>query len=252
MNPLIKGAGLPIIQALAAVALAATVHTAAAAVERSDGLPDWTGVWIRNGGDLFDGGAAKWPQRDHPPYKPAWETKYKSILATGGVKPANDASVQCLPRGTPAMMGQAGKFAFAVTPHQTWVMAEDGNQTRRIYTDGRAQLSGDDLFPTYTGNSVGHWEGDTLVATTVGLRDDMPLDRSGALLSGDAKVTERIRMIGPNLLEDRMTIEDTMAFTRPWTVVKTYRRAPAQARIWDSACHDHYGKLLAVAPKPYR
>jgi hypothetical protein len=141
------------------------------------------------------------------------------------------------------MMSLNGDYEFAVTPELVMVFSatgagpnSTGAQSRRIYTDGRPQLSGDDLFPTYTGNSIGRWEGDTLVVRTVGLNDGNFIDRTGAMLSGDAVVTERIRMTGPDTLEDRFTIEDKTALTRPWTVTRTWKRVPGQRSLAADSC----------------
>ena len=111
-----------------------------------------------------------------------------------------------------------------------------GAQTRRIYTDGRENLAGDDLVPQYTGNSVGRWEGDTLVVTTVGLNDIPFVDRTGARLSEDAVVRERIRLVAPDTLEDRFTIEDKTALTGPWVVTRTWRRLPKGSPVVDDSC----------------
>jgi hypothetical protein len=75
------------------------------------------------------------------------------------------------------------------------------------------------------GTSVGRWEGDTLVAVTNDftgrtLWDDLMPQ------SLDAKVTERIRLIDSDTLEDRITAEDPVNFTRPWEAVLTYKRQP--------------------------
>ena len=54
-------------------------------------------------------------------------------------------------------------YEFVVTPDQTWILTENGPNVVRIYTDGREHLEDDLIWPTYTGDSVGHWEDDTLV-----------------------------------------------------------------------------------------
>ncbi|HTI67124.1 MAG TPA: hypothetical protein VL460_06215 [Caulobacteraceae bacterium] len=216
-----------------------------ARIRAASALPNWSGVWVPMQGDVFDTKAAKAPAgaRVHPPFKPAYEAKYAATRAALRKDPKTDPLALCLPLGLLRMMSVTGHYEFTLTPEQVWIFSgtppgpkSTGAQTRRIYTDGRPQLSGDDLFPTYTGNSVGHWEGDTLVVRTVGLNDGNFIDRTGAELSGDAVVTERIRLTGPNTLEDRFTIDDKTALTGPWTVTRTWRRMPAGTPIWDDSC----------------
>jgi hypothetical protein len=181
---------------------------------------------------------------DTPPYRPAFAAQYRAMRAKLARDPKADPLSVCVPVGLPRMMTLPGLYEFAVTPEEVLIFSRTapgnarstGAQVRRVYTDGRPQLSGDDLFSTYTGNSIGHWEGDTLVVTTVGLRDDNFLDHTGATLSGDEKITERIRLVSPGVLEDRFTIEDPKALTRPWTVVRRYGRAPAGVDVVDDSC----------------
>lgn len=215
--------------------------------ERAASLPDWSGVWRPLNGPVFDAAPGAAPSRDHPPFKPAFEARYVATMARLKADPKADPLSECLPLGALRMMSLGGLHEFAVTPEQVLIFAESapkgpasvGAQVRRIYTDGRKQLAGDDLFPTFTGNSIGRWEGDTLAVRTVGLRDDLFIDRTGAMLSGDAVIEERIRLVAPGVLQDRFTITDRTALTRPWTVTRRWRRAPSTTEIVDDACNGH-------------
>ena len=60
--------------------------------------------------------------------------------------------------------------AFAVTPQEVWIITENGPNITRIYTDGRAHAPADERWPTYSGDSVGRWEGDALVFDTLALK----------------------------------------------------------------------------------
>ena len=85
---------------------------------------------------------------------------------------------------------------------------------------------------TFDGYSLGHWEGDTLVVQTVSMKGYTPIDRTGLALSGQARLTERIRKTGDTTLEDVMTIEDPVALTQPWTVVRRFnKRNEKQPRL---------------------
>lgn len=220
--------------ALAAAAPSAPVPPPSPArIQAASALPDWKGVWRPNEADTH--GA--------PPFNREWAAKAAASAAKLKTDPKSDPLSDCLPLGLLRMMSLNGHFEFTLTPEQLWVFSgtppgpqSTGAQTRRVYLDGRDNLKGDDLFPTYTGNSVGKWEGGTLVIKTVGLNEDMFIDRTGAMLSGDATVTERIRLTGPDALEDRFTVEDKTALTRPWTFTRTFKRQPAGTAISDDSC----------------
>ena len=83
------------------------------------------------------------------------------------------------------------------------------------------------LVPTMTGTSKGHWEGNTLVAETTNLSERTLLDEL-VPHTLDMKVTEHLRLVDADTLEDRITIEDPAYFTRPWDAVITYKRQPAR------------------------
>ena len=121
-------------------------------------------------------------------------------------------------------------YEFAVTPSATYVLAENGPGIARIYTDGRQHPPAEELWGTYTGASVGHWEGDTLVFETRGLKEsrdnDVIIDRTGLVLSDAARVTTRLRRVNDMMLEAVMVIEDAKALKAPWKVTKQYRKLP--------------------------
>ena len=97
-------------------------------------------------------------------------------------------------------------------------------------------LLGQDLVPTMTGKSKGHWEGDTLVSVMQGMSDRTLID--DLVPHGfDLKVTERYRLRDSDTLEDRITIEDPEYFARPWEAVVTYRRQP-DAIFAEDVCLD--------------
>ena len=200
-------------------------------------LPDWSGVWTGTG-TLFDQSrGALNPNtnreaRDYPPYKPEWEAAYVKFL-TDVVRQGKftDPLSAAYPAGMPRMMTLPYGFQFVISPEMVWVVHEHPD-VRYIYTDGRPMPPPDELWPTFDGYSLGHWEGDTLVVQTVSMKGYIPIDRTGLALSGQAKLTERIRKTSETTLEDVMTIEDPVALTQPWTVVRRFnKRNEKQPRL---------------------
>ena len=192
-------------------------------------LPDWTGVWMGVGTTLFEqkAGAASLNAnnpnaRDFPPYKPAWEAAYTRFL-NDVVKQEKFSDPLSLgyPGGMIRMMSPARGLQFVLRPEQVWIIYERPD-VRYIYADGRPFPPKDELWPTFEGYSIGHWEGDTLVVETVSLRGGVPIDRTGAALSDEARVVERIRKTDDKTLQSDITIEDPVAFTAPWKVTRRY------------------------------
>jgi hypothetical protein len=208
-------------------------------------LPNWSGLWNPVGGLIFDpstadpvGNSAQQPgDREHPPYNAEWEAKYQAKLDHTLAGYFTDPITNCLPHGMPRLMGGIpGPLEFVVTPEQTWIIWEWGSQLRRIYTDGRGHLPVEDRFDTWTGHSIGHWEGDTLVVDTIGMRGDTPYDRTGAPHSNEVHLVERMRLRDKDTFENEMTITDPVAFTKPWHVVRRYRRIPSDTFVSDVIC----------------
>ena len=163
-------------------------------------------------------------ERIFPPYKPEYEARYAATLAKTARGIGTDPTAGCVPPGVPRIMGTPYPLEFVIQPHRVLILFEAYSQRREIFTDGRGHPS--ELDPTYNGHSIGRWEGDTLVVHTVGLRGDTVFDVTGAPHSAAMSVTERLRRVDQDTLEDAITIEDPEAMTRPWTVVRTFAHRP--------------------------
>src|SRR4051812_41108349 len=180
-----------ILVGLAASSLTATPASAQARTAAPAALPDWSGVWALQGGTVFDrtsaqprdGRAGDAGVRESPPYTAEWEAKYRANVEKGRQGTFADPISTCgTPAGFPRLLNLPDVYEFALTPGAVWILTENGPNVMRIYTDGRTHPSKEELWPTYTGASVGHWEGDTLVFTTVSLKEskdnDVIIDRT--------------------------------------------------------------------------
>ncbi len=110
------------------------------------------------------------------------------------------------------------------TPNQVTLIAEAFSEVRRVYL-GKPQLSLDDVDPGYYGRSAGHWEGDTLVVDTIGIKESVQ-GYQGIPHSDKMRITERIRRTGPEALQDRITIEDPVTLEKPVTYTLAYKLTP--------------------------
>jgi hypothetical protein len=171
-----------------------------------------TGVWSRSA-TVTAGGMPI-------PYQPEMVKLLQEQKATGG-KPIDAQSAPwCVPEGMPAMMNPPAKLPLQIleTPGQVTMLFGDFGTFRIIHLNEKHP---DDPDPTYFGNSVAHWEGDTLVVDTLGLLDKTTL--FGAPHTEDMHLVERLRRLDPTTLEDRVTITDPATYTRPWTWTITLR-----------------------------
>lgn len=248
--------------------LATSMTAALRAEDGHTALPDWSGVWAMQGGTVFDratqdgeGGSVTPGVRERPPYNEEWETKYQRNLALRDANRLPDPISNCgLPVGFPRLMNMPDVYEFALTPQQVWIITENGPNVLRIYTDGREHPPVEERWGTYTGDSIGHWEGGTLVIDTLSLMasEDGPslLDRTGLILSDAAHIVTRMGLIDDDTLEAVMTIEDEKALTGPWVVTKRYNRQPAGTRAYDYACAQNNrnpvdpvtGRTLTIGP----
>ena len=87
----------------------------------------------------------------------------------------------------------------------------------------------EELDDTYAGHSIGHWEGDTLVVDTVGIREDVPLDRSRIPHSPKVSLVERFSQFSPGVLVNEITIEDPEVFESLEVPIGLYPQAGAPA-----------------------
>jgi len=219
---------------VALLTLAAVLAAAAALAQDASHLPDWSGQWIRTGSGAFD--PSKPPGlRQGAPLTPEYQAMLEaSVAAQEAGGQGNDPMARCIPPGMPRMMINYGLgMEFVLTPETTYLLfGEPMRQLRRIYTDGRSWPA--EIAPTFSGYSIGRWEGDDghgratdLVIETRGLRGPRVFDSSGAALHADnaTVVAERMHLdpAKPYVLYDDVTVNDH-ALTRPWSVRRSYRR----------------------------
>jgi hypothetical protein len=110
------------------------------------------------------------------------------------------------------------------TPGQITIVTEAFSEVRRIYLNEPAPPI-DEVPPGYYGHSVGRWEGDTLVVETVGIKETVP-GYNNIPHSSQMRITERIRLVTPDVLHDQITIEDPVVLAKPVTYTLAYRRLP--------------------------
>ena len=194
---------------------------APAKARAASGTPDLSGVWY----------ASSFPRNilpnEDPPFQP-WakalfeKRKYDDLHHDPDI--AIDPVEKCLPPGVPQVMLRPFPWEIVQARDRVVMIFEFQSLVRQIFTDGRGHPK--DLEPTYMGHSIGKWDGDTLVVDSVGFNDKTWLDPMGLPHSDALHVTERIRRVKHDLLVDDAVIDDPKAYTKPWTVHKTFDLKP--------------------------
>ena len=204
---------------------------------------DFTGIWINQGGIGWTPGIPP-GRRQNPPLTPAYAKRFDRYLADAAAgKPTGDPTAACLPPGMPRIMTMTYPMEITMGSDRIMIYAEWDEQVRRIFTDGRPLPADPD--PTYNGESVGHWEGNFLLSTAYGFRLDTNMESSGLPKSDKAIAYERLWLADDDTLRDEFTLVDPVALLRPWTVTKTYRRAPPGFEIEPYVCLENNRNPIA-------
>jgi hypothetical protein len=219
---------------MALVATALALSGGGLAAQDLSKYPDWSGQWMRPSGV----GPGQWDvtkptgPAQQPPLTAEYRAVYEARLAEraqGGI--GGDPTAQCIPHGMPRMMVGVYPMELVVTPKTTYMLS-DYNEPRRIFTDGRDWPSA--LEPTFNGYSIGRWidatgEGrfNLLEVETRSFKSPRTFEGSGIPLHEDGQSIIKERFYLDRADKDLLHIEITTidnALTRPWSVMRPYRR----------------------------
>ena len=145
----------------------------------------------------------------------------------------DDPHIRCLPDLFLRAYGLPHYLKFVQTQDLLLMLNEYNGVYRQVFTDGRPLP--DAPNPSWQGYSTATWSADTLVIDTIGFRDDLWIDWDGSMITGSAKVQERIRRTDFGHLEIVVTVDDPKAYTRPWTVTLRQQFAP-DTELIDEIC----------------
>jgi len=209
------------------------------------GKPDMSGIWIATGAVFLmegeeafaaaraaDAAAGRPPgnSNEPPPFKPEAEAQRQYFLGRRGI---DDPMARCLLTGVPRINFRPLPFEIVQLPDRVIMLYEIHHAFRIIPTDGRPHP--EDAEPSYLGESVAKWDGDTLVVDVRWFNDQTWLTGVGSIHTEDLRVTERYTRDSYDTIRYEATMEDPAVLTKPWTIRETFRLRPGE-RIREYEC----------------
>jgi hypothetical protein len=218
----------------------------------ADGKPDLSGIWQHIGvtlfgetGELRPGqGSSKttWgPPVGPAPYKPELQAKVEHLGSDDRLSP----TVQCKMAGVPRATGGVTPLEILQTPKKVAIMYESNHMFRIIPVDKPHPA---EVYPSYMGDSVGRWEGDTFVVDVTGFNDMTWLPGPGHFHSEKLHVVERYTLQPDNTLYYEAVMEDPEVLTRPWANRIILRHPPRDERIMEDECNENNQDLEHIQP----
>ena len=189
------------------IAALALLHAQGQVPRTADGHPD-----LGSGGVWLPAHVADLASDVNVPFQGWSKAKFQANQLTKH----NDLDVRCLPPGVPRITLTARPFEIVQTPQRILFMYEGGAHVwRQVWMDGRTHPK--DPNPDWLGDSIGRWEGDTLVVDVVGFNDRTWLDDAGHPHTERLHVIEKFTRTDASTMKYEVTIDDLGAYMKPWT-----------------------------------
>lgn len=196
---------------------------------------DITGTWLHALG--MPGNSFRFSPPEGFKLTPAAQVHYdaaKKAAAEG--KAYHDDIGLCWPAGLPLIMTRVWPIAMVQKPTVIFMISGFENSVRIIYLDGRKHTDPDLIIPSFNGESIGHWEGDSLVVDTVGFVADRHWIDNGIPASDQLHVVERMRLLdNGSRLEIQYTMSDPKNWVGEWSWTKYWRRVD-DTDITEASC----------------
>ena len=172
-----------------------------------------------------------------PPERPL-TPEYQKIDAEQKAAAAKlaEGAETCKWPGAVTLMTYPYPFEILQNKGRVTLIFEADSQVRRIFLDRKEHLPVDDLDPSYNGDSIGHWEGDTLVVDTIGFNAETKVRNMPH--SEELHLKERFRQVKPGVMEVEIIATDPKAFTKPIEIKVQYSRRD-DWRIREYSCNEN-------------
>ncbi|MDG1864477.1 MAG: DUF6152 family protein [Woeseiaceae bacterium] len=217
--------------------------------EREPAPFDITGIWSFRGEDRgeqnFTSTYGSYEFKPHPTFTKKGQAtldEYKSYARAG--KRYYEPTARCYPAGMPRIMTRYGALMMLQYPTAIYMVSRLNNEYRVIWLDGREREPEASRDNNWNGESLGHWDGDTLVVETSGFTDDNHLIQQGIFTGDQLKIIERISMLNDgNTLKIDFTMTDPEHWEGEWKHTK-FRDLTLRADIREANCFAADNELL--------
>ncbi|HEX4134974.1 MAG TPA: hypothetical protein VHY84_10220 [Bryobacteraceae bacterium] len=209
------------------------VNLSAPAPKTRDGKPDLSGIWEPSANKYLRDIAADL-KPDGVPFQPWAKTLFEE-RATGSHS-KEDPDANCLPQGVPKIDAAPAPWKIVQNPGFIVIVYEAFNLWRQVFLDGRELEK--DVNPSWLGYSTGKWDGNTLVVDSRGFNGKTWLDQLGRPSTEALHVTERFHRKDFGHMNIQITIDDSKAYTRPWTVSEEVHLLP-ETELLEFICNEN-------------
>ncbi len=198
---------------------------------------DLTGLWQFRGEDEWRANYGSFEFKPTPELTAKGKAYHEAYLeASEKGERFGDPTALCYPPGMPRFMTRYGALMMLQYPTAIFMVSRLNNDYRVIFLDGRERLTGADVDRNWQGESLGHWEGDTLVVETSGFIGDNHLMQAGILAGEQLKIVERISLINDgNTMVSEYTFTDPEHWVGEWKHVK-FRDRVLRSDVREANC----------------
>jgi hypothetical protein len=210
-------------------------------------VPDWSGVWESAPGNSFSLKPGEPPigrgfaTQTSMKLTPVYAAEHEMRMRAGEQGEDFDPLTYCLPSGFPRWLVEPFLKQYVAGPDEVLLINEPGNEIRRIYTDGRGHVPDEFAYPLWFGDSIGFWDGDTLVIHTKNIKANL-YQREQPAHSDQLETVEEWTEIGEGVMEVKVSLYDPLSLEEPFHFVRYYHTVDDQdgaLRIVHWSCEEN-------------
>ena len=206
---------------------------------------DVTGTWEFRGEIEYTANYGWYEFKPHPEFTPKGKETYERYLSFAREgRQFKEPTAECYPAGMPRLMTRYGALMMLQYPTAIFMLSRLNNEYRVVWLDDRPRAPEEHRDPNWQGESIGHWEGDTLIIETEGFTDENHLIQQGVFTGSQLKITERIEMLNDgNTLKIEFIMTDPEHWIGEWRHIK-FRDRILRYDVREAHCLPQDNELL--------